>query len=155
MKLSIGNQQAIVTDIAKSKSSGDIWAKVLVNKDDEFLLDTSGDMAGVKQTWRKVKNPAIFKKTIDRTIHSGGFANKERPYAQALVDGVFGAASQNLSTSKGTKPAPPKPAAEKLPPITKTLTFEKKQLIDQGYTETEIQDKITTERANGIQIIVK
>jgi hypothetical protein len=110
MKLSIGNQQAIVTDIAKSKSSGDVWAKVLVNKDDEFLLDTSGDMAGVKQTWRKVKNPEIFKKTINRTIQAGGFANKEKPYAQALVDGVFGSASQNLSKMKGVAPAP-KPAS--------------------------------------------
>jgi hypothetical protein len=108
MKLSIGNQQAIVTDIAKSKGSGDIWAKVLVDKDDNFLLDTS-DLTGASQTWRKVKNPEVFRKTINRTIEAGGFAKKDKPYAQALVDGVFGAPSQNLSKLKGTSRAP-KPA---------------------------------------------
>lgn len=152
MKLSIGNQQAIVTDIAKSKSSGDIWAKVLVNKDDEFLLDTSGDMAGVKQTWRKVKNPEIFKKTINRTIQAGGFANKEKPYAQALVDGVFGTASQNLSKTKGAAPAP---KSQELPPITSTVTYTKKQLLGQGYNEKEIQDIVNNKRAEGIEIIIK
>jgi hypothetical protein len=99
IKLSIGNQQAIVTDIAKSKSSGDIWAKVLVDKDDNFLLDAS-DLTGATQTWRKVKNPNIFKKTINRTIQAGGFANKEKPYAQALVDGIFNLESKNLSSIK-------------------------------------------------------
>jgi hypothetical protein len=112
MKLSIGNQQAIVTDIAKSKSSGDIWAKVLVDKDDNFLLDTS-DLTGATQTWRKVKNPEVFRKTINRTIEAGGFAKKDKPYAQALVDGVFGAPSQNLSKLRGTKPATPKPIVPK------------------------------------------
>jgi hypothetical protein len=112
MKLSIGDNQAIVTDIAKSKKSGDIWAKVLVDDKDQFLLDEN-NLTGAKQTWRKVKNPEIFKKTIDRTIQAGGFSNKEKPYAKALVDGVFGSASQNLSKLKGNKPAPapaPKPA---------------------------------------------
>lgn len=113
MKLSIGNQQAIVTDIAKSKGSGDIWAKVFVDKDDNFLLDTSGNVVGATQTWRKVKNPEIFRKTINRTIEAGGFAKKDKPYAQALVDGVFGAPSQNLSKLRGTKPATPKPIAPK------------------------------------------
>jgi len=112
MKLSIGNQQAIVTDIAKSKGSGDIWAKVFVDKDDNFLLDTSGNVVGATQTWRKVKNPEIFRKTINRTIEAGGFAKKDKPYAQALVDGVFGAASQNLSKLRGTKPATPKPVTK-------------------------------------------
>jgi hypothetical protein len=112
MKLSIGNQKAIVTDIAKSKGSGDIWAKVFVDKDDNFLLDTSGNVVGATQTWRKVKNPEIFRKTINRTIEAGGFAKKDKPYAQALVDGVFGAASQNLSKLRGTKPATPKPVTK-------------------------------------------
>jgi len=116
MKLSIGNQQAIVTDIAKSKGSGDIWAKVFVDKDDNFLLDTSGNVVGATQTWRKVKNPEIFRKTINRTIEAGGFAKKDKPYAQALVDGVFGAASQNLSKLRGTKPATLKPAIAKINP---------------------------------------
>jgi hypothetical protein len=154
MKLSIGNQQAIVTDIAKSKGSGDIWAKVLVDKDDNFLLNTS-DLTGATQTWRKVKNPEVFRKTINRTIEAGGFAKKDKPYAQALVDGVFGAPSQNLSKLRGTKPATPKPASEKLFPITQTVTFTKQQLLNQGYTESEIQDKITKGRDAGIQIIVK
>jgi hypothetical protein len=155
MKLSIGNQQAIVTDIAKSKGSGDIWAKVFVDKDDNFLLDTSGNVVGATQTWRKVKNPEIFRKTINRTIEAGGFAKKDKPYAQALVDGVFGAASQNLSKLRGTKPATPKPATEKLFPITQTVTFTKQQLLNRGYTESEIQDKIIKGRDAGIQIIVK
>jgi len=111
MKVSLDNQQVIVTDIGKSKGSGAIWAKVLVDKDDNFLLDES-NIAGAKQTWVKVKDPAIFKKTIDRTIHAGGFANKEKPYAQALVDGVFGAASQNLGTNPVRKPATPKPVTK-------------------------------------------
>jgi hypothetical protein len=116
MKLSIGNQQAIVTDIAKSKGSGDIWAKVLVDKDDNFLLDTS-DLTGATQTWRKVKNPEVFRKTINRTIEAGGFAKKDKPFAQALVDGVFGAASQNLSKSKGASrtPKPATPASTVIP----------------------------------------
>jgi hypothetical protein len=113
MKLSIGNTQAVVTDIAKSKKSGDIWAKVLVDEKGVLVLDDS-KVAGAKQTWRKVTNPEVFKKTIDRTIHSGGFANKEKPYAQALVDGVFNAKTENLSSMKGTTPpAAPKPAAVK------------------------------------------
>jgi hypothetical protein len=115
MKVSLDNQQVIVTDIGKSKGSGAVWAKVLVDKDDNFLLDES-NIAGAKQTWIKVKDPAIFKKTIDRTIHAGGFANKEKPYAKALVDGVFGAASQNLSKLRGAKPATPKPTIIKINP---------------------------------------
>jgi hypothetical protein len=121
MKLSIGNQQAIVTDIAKSKGSGDIWAKVFVDKDDNFLLDTSGNVVGATQTWRKVKNPEVFRKTINRTIQAGGFANKDKPFAQALVDGVFGAPSQNLSKLKGTKPATLKPVVPTPPKPTDGL----------------------------------
>lgn len=121
MKLSIGNQQAIVTDIAKSKGSGDIWAKVLVDKDDNFLLDTS-DLTGASQTWRKVKNPDVFRKTINRTIEAGGFAKKDKPYAQALVNGVFEAPSQNLSKLKGTKPAAPKPTPATVLPSGKFIT---------------------------------
>jgi hypothetical protein len=121
MKLSIGNQQAIVTDIAKSKGSGDIWAKVFVDKDDNFLLDTSGNVVGATQTWRKVKNPEVFRKTINRTIQAGGFANKDKPFVQALVDGVFGAPSQNLSKLRGTKPATPKPVVPTPPKPTDGL----------------------------------
>ena len=121
MKLSIGNNQAIVSDVAKSKKSGDIWAKVLVNSDNQFLLDES-NLEGAKQTWVKVKNPEIFKKTIDRTIQAGGFAKKEQPYAQALVNGVFNAPSQDLSKLKGTKTSIPKSAPSTVLPSGKFIT---------------------------------
>lgn len=134
MKLSIGNQQAIVTDIAKSKGSGDIWAKVLVDKDNNFLLDAS-DLTGATQTWRKVKNPDVFRKTINRTIEAGGFAKKDKPYAQALVDGVFGAASQNLSKLKGTNPAALKPTPSAKTQV--TVADVKAQAKAQGYDYNE------------------
>lgn len=151
IKLSLGDRQAIVTDIAKSKKSGDIWAKVLVNDKDEFLLDEN-NLTGAKQTWRKVKNPDIFKKTIDRTIKAGGFSNKEKPYAQALVDGVFGAPSQNLSKMADNKPAV---KTEKLPPITSSISTTKKELQGRGYSDAEIQEMVTSNRAKGIEIIIK
>jgi hypothetical protein len=155
MKLSIGDNQAIVTDIAKSKKSGDIWAKVLVNDKDQFLLDEN-NLSGAKQTWRKVKNPEIFQKTINRTIQAGGFAKKEIPYAQALVNGVFNSKSQQLSSMKGVSAATPNPATPpKLPPITSTVTYTKKQLTDQGYSDKEIQDIVASKRTEGIEIIIK
>ena len=63
--------------------------------------------------------------------------------------------SPTPSPTPNPKPAPPKPAAEKLFPITQTVTFIKQELLKRGYTESEIQDKIIKGKEAGIQIIVK
>jgi len=99
MKLSLGNEQAIVTDVARSAKDGAIYAKVLVDSKGALIVDEN-KAQGAPQMWKKVSNPAIFKKTLDRTIQAGGFANKEKPYAQALINGVFNAPVETAPVSE-------------------------------------------------------
>lgn len=106
VKISIGDNQAIVTDIAKSKTTGTIWAKVL-KKDGELVLDDN-QLSGAQQTWVKVKNPSTFKKTLERTIQAGGFSKEDAAIGIQSVNNVFAS-----GVRKSQAPSQPK-ASQKI-----------------------------------------
>jgi hypothetical protein len=153
IKLTMNGQQALVTDVLKSKKTGDLWAKVLVDDKDSFLIDEN-NLQGAKFTYRKIKNSANFVKELNQKIMVGGYAKKDVPFVLSSLDGVLGAPSEGIK--RGMKPI--KSAAintETLPPVTSTVEYTKKQLTDQGYNDTEIQDIVNNKRKEGVEIIIK
>lgn len=128
IKLTMNGQQALVTDVLKSKKTGDIWAKVLVNDANDFLIDAN-NLQGAKFTYRKIKNPANFVKELNQKIMVGGYAKKDVPFVLSSLDGVLGAPSEGIK--KGTKPvvsAAPKPGSPsnaKLPSPGGSIPLEK------------------------------
>jgi len=104
IKLTMNGQQALVTDVLKSKKTGDIWAKVLVNDANDFLIDAN-NLQGAKFTYRKIKNPANFVKELNQKIMVGGYAKKDVPFVLSSLDGVLGAPSEGIKRGmKSTKP---------------------------------------------------
>lgn len=119
IKLTMNGQQALVTDVLKSKKTGDIWAKVLVDDANSFLIDEN-NLQGAKFTYRKIKNPTNFYKELNQKIMVGGYAKKDVPFVLSSLDGVFNAPSEGIKRgAKTIKSAAPTP-----PPSEKTVTLD-------------------------------
>lgn len=129
LKMTMNGQQALVTDVLKSKKTGDLWAAVLVQKgadNKEFLIQDETNLQGSQITYRKIKNPANFVKELSQKIALGGYAKNERPFVEASINGVLGAQSEGIK--RGMKPI--KVAAAEIAPKTisiggKNYDFEK------------------------------
>lgn len=105
LKMTMNGQQALVTDVLKSKKTGDLWAAVLVQKgadNKEFLIQDETNLQGSQITYRKIKNPANFVKELSQKIALGGYAKNERPFVEASINGVLGAQSEGIK--RGMKP---------------------------------------------------
>jgi hypothetical protein len=101
VKLTMNGQQALVTDVLKSKKTGDIWAKVLVDDKDSFLIDEN-NLQGAKFTYRKIKNPTNFIKELNQKIMVGGYAKKDVPFILSGLEGVLGAPSEGIKRGAKT-----------------------------------------------------
>lgn len=105
LKMSMNGQQALVTDVLKSKKTGDLWAAVLVQKgadNKQFLIQDETNLAGSQITYRKIKNPANFVKELNQKVSLGGYSEKDAPFVIASINGVLGAPSEGIR--KGMKP---------------------------------------------------
>jgi hypothetical protein len=117
----MNGQQALVTDVLKSKKTGDLWAAVLVQKgadNKQFLIQDESNLAGSQITYRKIKNPANFVKELNQKVSLGGYSEKDAPFVLASINGVLGAPSEGIR--KGMKPAKsnaPKTSNTKLPTL--------------------------------------
>jgi hypothetical protein len=117
-KLDINGRQGLVTDILKSKESGDIWVKALVKKgadDKEQFIISEDNLEGAQTVYRKIKNPSTFTKELSQRIQTGGYSKKVVPFITAGVNTVLGAESKNLRGGQGAsvpKPSAPKPAGK-------------------------------------------
>lgn len=122
-KLDINGRQGLVTDILKSKESGDIWVKALVKKgadDKEQFIISEDNLEGAQTVYRKIKNPNTFTKELSQRIQTGGYSKKVVPFITAGVNTVLGAESKNLRGGQGapaSKPAAPKPTGKNPAPI--------------------------------------
>jgi hypothetical protein len=92
------NQRATITDVARSQATGDLWAKVLVDKDNNYVLLQPGQTqtAGQEYAWRKVKEPETFKKQLFQTIDKGLYANKIKPIVKGELGNVFNAPNKGI-----------------------------------------------------------
>lgn len=155
LKMSMNGQQALVTDVLKSKKTGDLWAAVLVAKDandKQFLIQDETNLAGSQITYRKIKNPANFVKELNQKVSLGGYSEKDAPFVLAGINGVLGAPSEGIkkSTKRIISAAP---AQSTLPPVTSTFDVTTKQLEAQGYsTPDEQQARIKELRKQGIEV---
>jgi hypothetical protein len=105
LKMTMNGQQALVTDVLKSKKTGDLWAAVLVQKgadNKQFLIQDESNLAGSQITYRKIKNPANFVKELNQKVSLGGYSEKDAPFVLASINGVLGAPSEGIK--KGMKP---------------------------------------------------
>ena len=89
LKVNIGENRAIATDILKDDKTGGLYAKVLLDNQGNYLLDEN-KLAGAKIGYKKINNTKQFIQGLDQTIRFGGYTDKEEPFIRAQVSTLLG-----------------------------------------------------------------